>query len=210
MAPRTRTPSSGHPRLTHPFSSGIPSTTLSNPLSYPLPMPGPWPAVGYHRHPTLQYPGLFQAPPPSLHLGTGVSSTPIPTLAYIGARPLSNLCRPPPVPYYSSWVQGWQPYALHPSPLRPPLTAWRVMGTQGFGSPALPPSAFTPPLTPRTWSKSPGYYSLGTSRPLLTVPTRLWSRFGTRTPLTPIGPGSDGLIRSALSWHACESSFLRL
>jgi hypothetical protein len=74
----------GTPAYPIPPPQGSHQPPLSNHLSYPYPTPGLWPAVGHRRHPPLQYPGLFQAPPPSLHPGTGDSSPPKPTLAYIG------------------------------------------------------------------------------------------------------------------------------
>ena len=177
MAPRIRTPSSWHHHLPYPSSSGIPPTTLSNPLSYPITYARALAAVGHRRHPILLYPGLFQAPPPSLHPGTGASSTPRPHSPTSGARPLSNLCRS---------QTGSQPLSLglglttlHPSPrpLRPPLTAWRVMGTQGLGSPTLPPSAFTTPLF-LIVARVTGVPLPGHIVTFIDCPAYIWSRVG--------------------------------
>ena len=94
MAPPTRTPSGWHPRLSHPPPQGSyqPHTTTTTPILSPT--PGLWPAVGHRHHPPLQYLGLFQAPPPSLHPGTGVSSTPRPT-SPISGKPADSEPGPP-------------------------------------------------------------------------------------------------------------------
>ena len=95
MASRTRTPSSKQPRLARPppFSGPHqPSSPTSSPIL--LLTLGLWPTGGSRRHPTLLYPGLFQAPTPSLHPGTGDSSTPRPPSPISGTPAASELSSP--------------------------------------------------------------------------------------------------------------------
>ena len=176
MAPRIRTPSSWHHHLPYPSSSGIPPTTLSNPLSYPITYARALAAVGHRRHPILLYPGLFQAPPPSLHTGTGDLSPPHPPSPTLGARPLSNLCRSHTgtYPLFPGQRADYPtPYTPSPSPTSNRLGGH---GNTGLRLSRTPPFGLYLPSPLWTWAESPGYHSLGTSRPSSILPTCRWSR----------------------------------
>ena len=111
---------------------------------------------GPHRYPILQYPGLFQAPPPSPHLGTGVSSTPRPT-SPISGKPAAS--EPGPHPIFAGHIPVPIPPFLFsglrvdnppPFPLSHPHN-WRegVMGTQGLRALPHSPSTLSNPITLR-------------------------------------------------------------
>ena len=157
MAPLHGPPLAGTPAylIPPPQGSQQPSSTTSSPI--PLPTLGLWLASGSHRHPTLLYPGLFQAPSPSLHPGSGVSSTPRPPSPISGKPAASELKPPLPIlasprnQYLSPLFPGHEADYPYPDPRSPAFhtAKWRGHGNTGpSGSPALPSNAFTFPPIP--------------------------------------------------------------